>query len=301
VELRHLEYFLAVADTRSFTHAAKRLHVVQSGVSATIKALERELGVELFVRSRGGVLLTIAGEELRPRAQTTIDAAHAAREAVTATRGAGGAITGTVSVGILPSINVVDFPAILVKLHSEHPGVAVRLRSASAGTAGLEQQLRDGDLDIALLVFTGVPPADLRARLIATAPFLLVVPAGHPLATREVVTLAELAGFPFVDGPPGYGNRTVVDNAFAAAGVQRSITLEVANIGTAAAHIRNGLGIGFLSQFLLDEIGESGLAKLRISDDELLWRLYIATSATRPLSAATRALLSLMEEIVGDR
>ena len=61
VELRHLEYFLAVAENRSFTEAAKRLHVVQSGVSATIKALERELGAELFVRGPAGVLLTPAG------------------------------------------------------------------------------------------------------------------------------------------------------------------------------------------------------------------------------------------------
>jgi DNA-binding transcriptional LysR family regulator len=301
VELRHLEYFLAVAETRSFTHAAKRLHVVQSGVSATIKALERELGVELFVRSHRGVVLTIAGEQLQPRARATIDAARAAKEAVTVTRGADGAITGTVTVGILTSITVVDIPALLLKFHSEHPGVAVQLRSASAGTAGLEQQLRDGDLDIALLVFTGAPPADLRARLIAAAQLVLVVPAGHPLAGREAVTLAELAGFPFVDCPPGFGNRTVVDNAFEAAGVQRTITLEVADIGTVATHIRNGLGIGFLSQFILDEIGDSGLAKLRITDGELLWRLYIATSATRPPSPATRALLSLMEEVIGDR
>lgn len=69
VELRHLEHFLAVADTRSFTQAAARLHVVQSGVSATIKALERELGADLFARGPAGVTLTPAGEELRPRAR----------------------------------------------------------------------------------------------------------------------------------------------------------------------------------------------------------------------------------------
>lgn len=298
VELRHLEYFLAVAETRSFTGAAKRLHVVQSGVSATIKALERELGAELFVRNRGGVALTIAGEQLQPRAQATLDAARAARESVTP--GTDGAVTGTVAVGTLTSITVVDLPALLMQFHSAHPGVAVQLRSASAGTTGLEQQLRDGDLDIAFLVFTGAPPADLRTRLIAAAPLLLVVPAGHPLATRTTVTLAELAEFPFVDCPPGYGNRAVVDNAFAAAAVRRTVTLEVADIGTAAAHIRNGLGIGFLSQFLLDDIGESGLVTLRIADDELLWRLYIATSATWPPSAATRALLALLEKATAD-
>src|SRR3954453_2646851 len=88
VELRQLEYFLAVADNLSFTRAARRLHVVQSGVSATIRALERELGAELFVRGRGGGRLTLAGEDLRPHARATIDAARAAKDAVNATRGA---------------------------------------------------------------------------------------------------------------------------------------------------------------------------------------------------------------------
>jgi DNA-binding transcriptional LysR family regulator len=289
MELRQLEYFLAVADTRSFTQAAKRLHVVQSGVSATIKALERELGVDLFVRGLGGVSLTTAGHELRPRARAIIDATHATKEAVTAAR-------GTVTVGTLTSINLIDIPAILVKLHARYPEVLVQLRAATAGTAGLEQQLRDGDLDIAFLVFPAAPPPDLRARLIASVPLILVVPAGHPLADMDTVTLVDLAGFSFIDCPRGYGNRSVVDNAFEAAGIKRTITLEVADVGTLAAHIRNGLGIGFLSQFILDEIGESGLVTVHVADCELLWRLHVATSAARPLSTAARALLSLIEE-----
>ncbi|BBY39394.1 hypothetical protein MMAN_35280 [Mycobacterium mantenii] len=84
MELRHLEYFLAVADSRSFTAAAKRLHVVQSGVSATIKALERELGTELFIRAAAGVALSSAGEALRPHARATLDAARAATRALLA-------------------------------------------------------------------------------------------------------------------------------------------------------------------------------------------------------------------------
>jgi DNA-binding transcriptional LysR family regulator len=298
VELRHLEYFLAVADNRSFTQAAKRLHVVQSGVSATVKALERELGAELFVRGPTGVTLTPAGQELRPRARATLDAARAAKDAVNATRGA---VRGTVTLGTLTSINVIDLPALLADLHNRHPEVLVQLRSASAGTTGLARQLRDGDLDIAFLVFTGAPPADLHARLVAAVPLLLVVPADHPLAEKDSVALAELAGMSFVDAPPGYGTRTVVDNAFAAAGVERNVALEVADIGTAAAYIRNGLGIGFMSWSILDDIDDSGLVSVRIADDELQWRLYVATSATRAPSAATRVLLSLIEEVVSDR
>ena len=297
VELRHLEYFLAVADTRSFTAAAKRLHVVQSGVSATIKALERELDTELFVRNAAGAALSPAGEALRPHARATLDAARAAKDAVSAARGR---VRGTVTVGTLTSVSVIDVPTVLAELHARHPAVVVHLRAASAGSAGLAAQLRDGDLDVAFLVFTGPPPADLHSRLVASVPLLLVVPAEHPLALRTAVSLADLAGMSFVDGPPGYGNRAVVDNAFAAAGVERTVAVEVADIGTAATCIRKGLGIGFLSWSILEGIDSSGLASVRIAGHDLQWRLYVATSATRQASAATRALLALIEEVAGE-
>ncbi|BAX90719.1 LysR family transcriptional regulator [Mycobacterium shigaense] len=293
MELRHLEYFLAVAENRSFTAAAKRLHVVQSGVSATIKALERELDAELFVRGPGGVALTPAGEELRPRARETLDAARAAKDAVNATRGS---IRGTVTLGTLTSINVIDLPTLLVELHDRHPDVVVHLRAAAAGSDGLLRQLRDGDLDAAFLVFTGPPPVDLQARLIAAVPLLLVVPAEHELAHRDSVRLTDLAGMSFVDSPPGYGTRTVIDNAFAAAGIQRTVAVEVADLGTAARYIRNRLGIGLLSWPILDDTDDSGLATVRIADYDLQWRLFVTTSALRPPGAATRALLALIEE-----
>lgn len=295
VELRHLEYFLAVAGNRSFTEAARKLHVVQSGVSATIKALERELGAELFARGPAGVTLTPAGEALRPRARETLDAARAAKDAVNATLGS---VRGTVTVGILTSVSVIDLPTLLADLHIRHPAVVVHLRAASTGSAGLLRQLRDGDLDVAFLVFTAPPPADLNARLVAAVPLLLVVPANHPLAQRDSVPLADLAGMSFIDSPPGYGTRTVIDNAFIAAGVERTVAVEVADLGTAATYIRTGLGIGFLSWSILDDFDDSGLATVRVADYDLEWRLYVTTSATRPTSAATGALLAMIEEMV---
>lgn len=298
MELRQLEQFLAVADNLSFTRAAQRLHIVQSGVSATIRALERELGTQLFIRGPAGVRLTYAGEQLRPHARATIDAARAAKDAVVVTQGA---IRGTVTIGILPSINVIDLPTVLAELHARHPEVRVQLRAARAGTTGLARQLREGDLDIALLVFTGAVPADLSARLLVEVPMELVVPADHPLASCASVTLAELAGMSFVDAPPGYGTRIVIDKAFAAAGVERAVTLEVVDLGTAAAYIRKGLGIGFLSWSILKEIDDAGLVSVPVAGHDLCWRLYITTSAARSPSAAVRALLTLIEEGVPAR
>lgn len=111
------------------------------------------------------------------------------------------------------------------------------------------------------------------------------------------VSLAELAGMSFVDGPRGYGNRTLIDDAFNAAGLDRTITLEVSDVGWAAAYIRNGLGIGFLSQFILEGISGAGLATLRIADCDLQWRLCVAALATRVPSAAAIALLSLVGDV----
>lgn len=293
MELRQLEYFVAVADNLSFTRAAKRLHVVQSGVSATIRALERELGADLFVRGPAGVRLTPAGELLRPHARATLDAAMAAKDAVHGTRGT---VRGTVTVGTLTSINVIDLPTVLAELHTRYPEVRVQLRAARAGTTGLERQLRDGDLDIAFLVFPGDVPAALNAELVAAVKLHLVVPAEHELASAPSVTLADLAGMSFVDAPPGYGTRIVIDRAFAAAGVERTVSLEVADLGTAARYIRNGLGIGFLSWSILDDIDDAGLVTVPVADQDLCWRLYVATSATRPTTAAVRALLSLIEK-----
>ncbi|MET9481557.1 LysR family transcriptional regulator [Streptomyces sp. NPDC006638] len=291
MELRHLEYFLAVADTGSFTRAARALHVVQSGVSATVKALERELGSALFDRSSHAVTLTAAGRAFLPRARDTLSAASAAKDAVHRTQGT---LQGEVTVGTLTSIDVTDLPELLSAFRDRHPAVTVRLRAASAGSAGLARQLRDGQLDVAFLSLPGPAPAGLDTRLLATAPLFLYVPRAHPLAGTGRVSLAQLGEFPFVDSPRGFGNRVLVDRAFAAAGVEREVTLEVADIGTAAHYIRAGLGIGFLSRFLVGD--HAGLDVLEVADHELRWQLTVATAANRRPGATTEAFLDLLRE-----
>ncbi|MEV6872132.1 LysR family transcriptional regulator [Amycolatopsis sp. NPDC051128] len=291
MELRHLEHFLAVAGTGSFTQAAKQLHAVQSGVSATVRALERELGSALFTRSPQGVALTAAGRVFLPRARETLDAARGAKDAV---RRRQGALHGTVTVGTLTSIDLVDLPGLLAALRARHPGVTVRLRAAMTGSAGLAQHLRDGGLDVAFLALPGPSPADLDTRLLAVAPVVLYVPSSHPLARTGRARLAQLTEFPFIDSPPGFASRAMLDQAFAAAGVEREVTVEVANVGTAASFIRAGLGIGFLSHFLVDD--STGLDTVQVTDYELRWQLAVATASARRPSTATEAFLNLLGE-----
>ena len=155
MELRHLEYFVAVAEELSFTKASRRMHVVQSGVSSAIQSLERELAAPLFERDRHRVALTDAGRALLPEARATLGAAQAAKDAVGQARGR---LRGTVTVGTMLSTGTVDLPAILGRFHGMHPDVSVRLRISATGSSGLIREVQAGALDLAVASLPGPPP-----------------------------------------------------------------------------------------------------------------------------------------------
>jgi DNA-binding transcriptional LysR family regulator len=289
VELRHLQYFVAVAEELSFTRASRRLHVVQSGVSSAIQSLERELGTGLFDRDRHRVALTDAGQALLPEARTTLAAAQAALDAVSE---AGGGLRGTLTIGTMLSTGPVNLPALLGRFHEAHPRVNVRLRLAPGGSAELAREVVTGRLDLALLALTGRPPAGLSLRPLASEPLLLICRPGHPLTAGPPVSLEQLAAEPFIDFPPGWGNRAVVDRAFASAGLDRQVLFEVADYAAAAGLVRHGLGIAFLPASTTADI--SDLAQLRLSPRPLQWRLSVATPSARRPSASARAFLATL-------
>jgi DNA-binding transcriptional LysR family regulator len=293
VELRHLEYFVAVAEELSFTRASRRLHVVQSGVSSAIQSLERELGTALFDRDRHRVALTDAGQALLPEARATLAAAQAAREAVGETRSG---LRGTVTVGTMQSVGQLDLPALLGRFHTTHPDVAVRLRLASSGSAGLAHDVISGALDLALLSLPGPPPAGLALRFVSAEPLLVVCPPAHPLAARRSVTLGEIADDAFIDFTPGWGNRVAVDRAFAAAGLERQVLFEVADFASAAALVRHGLGIAFLPASIA---AASDLPAIEAAGPSLTWQISVATPAHRRTSAASRAFLAELLRAAG--
>jgi DNA-binding transcriptional LysR family regulator len=293
MELRHLENFVAVAEERSFTRAAARLHVVQSGVSAAVKALERELAAPLLERTSKRVALTDAGAALLPRARAALDAARAARDAVDEVRGG---LRGTLRIGTLMVGGLIDMPDLLGRFHRTHPEVRLQLTVSPRGSVGLLDDLLGGRLDLAVVSVPGRAPAGTHIRQVLWHPLNLVVPAGHRLAARRSVRVEELADEPFVDFPIGYGNRAVVDRAFAAAGADRQVAIEVIDFLNAWSFVRQGLGVSFLPRFAVPE--DRGLAMVTVTGSDLQWPVGIATSAIRAPSAAGRALLALLDERV---
>ena len=289
MELRHLQFFVAVAEELSFTRASRRLHVVQSGVSSAIQGLERELGAPLFDRDRHRVALTDAGLALLPEARATLAAAQAAQDAVAQARAG---LRGTLTVGTMVSIGTVDVAGLLGRFHTTHPGVSVHLRHAPGGSAGLAAQVIAGELDLALVALPGQAPAGLRLQPLTEEPLLLIAATWHPLAGLRGVTLAQLADEDFVDFPPGWGNRTVADRAFGAAGLDRRVPFEVTEFTSAAGLVRNGLGIAFIPQSAAGLDGLDGLDVIGLDGPALLWRVSVATPTARRLSAAARAFVA---------
>jgi DNA-binding transcriptional LysR family regulator len=290
MELRQLEVFVAVAEELSFTRASARLHLVQSGVSSAIKALERDLGAALFDRDRHRVMLTDAGQVLLPEARATLAAAQAARDAVSQAQGG---LRGSVTVGTMLSTGSIDLPGLLGRFHRTHPGVTVKLRLPASGSGGLAREVLDGSLDLAVVSLPGAPPAGLTLRPVSEEPLVAVAQPGHPLAVEGSgpATLARLAAEPFIDFPPGWGNRAVADRAFAKAGLDRDVPFEAADFAAVINLVRGGLGVAFLPASVAAGQG-ADLALIEICDHAFTWVVSVALPSGRRISAAARALLA---------
>ncbi|GAA3676404.1 LysR family transcriptional regulator [Arthrobacter ginkgonis] len=291
MELRHLEYFVAVAEELSFTAAAARLHVVQSAVSAGVKALERELEATLLERTSRRVDLSEAGAAFLPHAYATLDAARDARDALAQVHGG---LRGTVRVGTMTSVGIIDVPGLLGDYHRQHPGVLLQLSAVPSGSLGLVQAVAERRLDLAFVSIPGENPPHVTLTDLAREPMDLVLPTDHPLAGATTVAVADLAGYDFIDSPIGYGNRAVADRAFASTGTTRRVTIEVTDIATAPSYVRNGLGIALLPRFALHDIHD--VAVLPVTGADLVWPMSLATPSDRTLGTAASALVKIIQD-----
>ena len=244
MELRQLEYLIAVAEEANFTRAAQRVHISQSGVSAQIRQLEHELGATLIDRSSRTARLTDAGAAALPHARAALAASAGLRQAVDEVNGL---IRGRLVVGMVTACTVTGLFDALASFHDAHPGVAVTL--VEEDSAALAGRVRAGTADLALVGVAGGPPPDLESLVIVSEGLAAAVPSGHPLlAGRGPAKLADLTGYPIVCMPAGTGVRAVLDQACAARGVRLDIALEASAPGTVADLAARGLGVAVLSE-----------------------------------------------------
>jgi DNA-binding transcriptional LysR family regulator len=192
IELRHLRYFVAVAEELHFGRAAKRLHLAQPPLSQQIRKLEEIVGHRLFTRTSRAVKLTSAGESFLDRARGTLAKVDADLEEA---RSVGRGEVGFLKVGFIGSGMLTKLPAMLGRYRRQFPKVNLQLREFH--TSGVIQALLEGNLDVGFLRDSG-PTEGLEVAPLFSEAFIAVIPRKHKLAKRKTLTGAELRDEPFV-------------------------------------------------------------------------------------------------------
>ena len=287
VEIRDLEYFLACCEARSFTAAARTMHIVQSAMSSAVARLEHELGAPLFDRSVTPVAVTEHGAALRAGAQRILDAVQAAHDDVAAVSGQ---VRGTVVLGSTLSTGPLDLAAVLTGVRDQHPGIVVHVRQSTAGSAGNLSAVADGSMDIALTASTPNPDTGHPSRGIVLHPLVsealvFACRPDHPLSSRPDVSVADLADETLLQFPPGWGIRETVDRVFGDA----PGATEIADYALMAQLIQGGFGTTLIPASAI--AAAPGLRGVPLADPRLRWNLSAAISAGRRPTAATNALL----------
>jgi DNA-binding transcriptional LysR family regulator len=243
MELRHLRYFVAVAEELHFRRAAARLHISQPPLSQQIRQLEAELGVQLLERSRRRVELTAAGAAFYTRAREILDAVEdAGRLARRVQRGE----VGRLSVGFAGSAMYSLLPEVLHAFRDQRGDVDLRLRELT--TAAQLDQLESGRIDVGFVRPQSPPRAGIAVETILREQIVAALPESHRLAARERLTLGELTGEPLVlltrTGSPGV--RDVLEAAIARFGGEGELVQEAAEVQTVIGLVAGGVGFSLV-------------------------------------------------------
>jgi DNA-binding transcriptional LysR family regulator len=245
MNLRQLEYFVAIAESGSLTQAAERLLVSQPSLSQQIRALEAELGGSLFERLPRGVRLTAAGHELLAEARATLAHAQRARRVV---RRALELDVGQLEVAVTSSAALGILPAVLRDWQGRHPEIEVSLLEFPHRRA-LEEAARDGAGDIAV----GSTPEDWsgQVRRLGWEEMVLVLPDGDPLLEYNAVALTELADRRWVHFVRATGLAAVVDFCCAAAGFAPRVAVRTSQVAAAPLFAAAGLGPALVPEHIV--------------------------------------------------
>jgi len=242
MEIRHLRYFNAVAQELHFGRAAQKLHISQPPLSQQIQELERELGVQLFYRTKRHVELTEAGTLFLKETRLILDqVAHAVQTAQRASRGE----TGRLMVGFVMSATCSILPEILRAFRERYPGVTLVLEEATTGS-GIAA-LKDNKLH---LCFVRLPIRDeaLTSEAIVKESLILAVPEGHRLSRRARISLAQIADEPFVLFPRTHG-AGFYDQILASchqAGFSPKVVQEASQMQTILSLVAAGVGVALI-------------------------------------------------------
>lgn len=283
MELDLLKSFLAVAEARSFSRAARVMHSTQPTLSRQVARLERELGTQLFERYGRHVECTASGQLLLPLAQAIVARTE---EAVTLLREQVGAGSGTVRFGAVGNVFALLLTPILVSFLAAYPDVTVDL--IEKDDAQLEESVVSGELDCAVMTPWGSTRA--ATHYLLTEEILLVVPQGHSLADHQAVALSMLANESILLPRATMNAGNIVVDALRRAGFEPRFSYRANYPELTKALVRRGLGVAPMPKMLVAPETLEGLVAIPF-EQPLARDLNLIYPRDRPLTAAARALI----------
>jgi DNA-binding transcriptional LysR family regulator len=295
VELRQLEYFLAVVEEGSFTSAAARVYLVQSSLSASLLALERELGTELFIRGRRGAELTDAGRAFLDPARATLREASRARDAVAEVKGL---LRGSVRIATVALPRSLDVSETIRRFQDEHPGVDVEVVSDCARR--VIELVADAQVDFAITPLTLRTSPALRFEPLLRTPLVVACPAGHRLAGARDLDPGQLVDEPIIDLPRGWWARDLFDRMLEGKGLERRVRFEVNEWLGVLTMVQRGTGIAYGPQACIDGDIFTGIDVATLAGAPF-WELGVASRDKTLRGAAGRAFLAAYREQCRER
>lgn len=292
MEIRQLKAFMAIADARTFTAAAQRIHYTQAALSMQIKQLEREVGVPLFTRMPRRVVLTEAGERLMARAQ------HILREhdaALAELAELAGAKHGRLRVGSASGMVSADsLPTILKKLKKVHQHADV---SVTSGTSEeLVKKILAGESDAAF-VSLPVQARNVETELLSQDQLVAIASPRHALANQRVVSAFALAGEKLILGERGGNTRRLIDEFFAEAGLKPTVAMELSRQAAIKNMVAADMGVGIVPLSVVrDEVERGRLVRWWIEGARINWEMGLARLSGGYLSPVCQTFVELCRE-----
>ena len=294
MELRQLEYFIAIAEAGAFSRAAMRLAVPQPVLSRHIRALERELGTELYHRTGRGIVLTEAGRILEQHARGVLETTAGAKRAIGAI---GSAPAGKVTIGMPPSVGAVLTATIVGQFRAQFPRVSLGVMEGFSGH--VIEWLTTGRIDVAVL-YNAPRTSTLAADPLVTDELFLLGPPGDPAGVgKGTVPGVRLAELPLILPSRPHGLRVLVDEFLGRVGVAPSVQVEIDAMASTLSLVEKGLGYTILSYSCVHPLIEAGrIRKWSMVEPMMTRTLVVATSTQRPVTKAARALVGFVRQQV---
>jgi len=295
ITLRQLRVLLAVAEHGGFGRAGDSIGLSQPAVSQAIRGLEVELGLKLLDRTTREVALTAAGRALVGPLRRVLGELD---DVLDEARGTGAAARGVVHVASAPTISGGLMPQVLAAAQQRYPDIQVLLHDQPQQLA--VEAVRGGTVDFAVIVGTEVPDPTLEQQALFEEHFILVCPAGHALAARPGLALAELDGWPLVLLDHTSGSRPLIDRAFARAGLKPRAVIDVGHPATALRMVQVGLGVSVLPELSLPLPDAQALRAVPL-EGALNRQVVLARRPQRSLAPAAQRLWELIAELASPR